>query len=147
MSSADGTQLWQTEIEAPHTSSSIQGMAADGDTIFVAGPTNSFDEGSNRLAAYPVEGCGAATCAPEWTAPVGRHIGNAGPVVGGGVAYVDADGIRAYPADGCGAATCDELHHVPLPGMPRAFSLSGGRLFVAYTSGTPTFPALAAYAP
>ena len=147
VSAADGTGLWQTAIEDPGSASVIQGMAVDGDTIFVTGSTDVYDPATDRLAAYPLAGCGAATCTPAGTAPVGQYIGPAGPVVGGGVVYLDAGGVRAYDADGCGAATCGELHHLPLQGSPRGLSLSGGRLYVAFFSGTDAYPGLAAYAP
>jgi outer membrane protein assembly factor BamB len=74
-------------------------------------PTTVFAaDGAGTLAAFPLAGCGAATCAPAWTATAtGAATGR--PSVGGDVVYVGgSDGsITAVPAAGCGAATCDPL--------------------------------------
>lgn len=63
------------------------------------------------MAAFPLAGCGAATCEPAWTAAPGGEVSGQ-PVVGGDVVYVaggQGNEVRAYPAGGCGAATCGPL--------------------------------------
>jgi outer membrane protein assembly factor BamB len=67
-------------------------------------------DGAGTLAAFPLAGCGAATCAPEWTATTSGAAADR-PSVGGDVVYVGGtDGsITAFAAAGCGAATCGPL--------------------------------------
>lgn len=78
-------------------------LAATATTIFAAAD-------DRTLAAFPVAGCGAATCAPAWTATTSAPASDQ-PSIGGDVVYVgDAAGaVTAFPAAGCGAATCEAL--------------------------------------
>jgi outer membrane protein assembly factor BamB len=82
-------------------------LAVDGPTFFVGtGNVGNTTQVDGRLYAFPVSGCGAATCSPAW---VGRIEGGGlltGVATGGGRAYV-ADGfLRAFASAGCGAPEC-----------------------------------------
>jgi outer membrane protein assembly factor BamB len=86
-------------------------------------PTTICVAGENgELAAFPLAGCGAATCAPTWTATLpGRPTDR--PTVDGDVVYVGTpSGVQAFAADGCGAATCtpiwDQPTSAPVTGSP-----------------------------
>lgn len=112
-------------------------VAADRDTIFVT-------TADSRLLAFPVEGCGAATCPPSWTATLPGPAGSR-PAIGGDVVYVGGeDGtLSAFAADGCGAATCPPLWTATTPGdIVGAPSIAGGRILVGSVDGTVTAFAL-----
>jgi hypothetical protein len=78
-----------------------------GATVVVRTPT--------RVVGLAAGGCGAAECAPAWSAPVA-----AGSTLVGGadVAYATtaAGDVVALAADGCGAATCAPLATVRVGG-------------------------------
>ena len=111
-----------------------QPVAADDGHVFAT-----TDDG--RLVAFPAGGCGAATCAPAWTAGLAAPAA-ARASIGGDVVYVGStDGtVAAFPADGCGGrATCDALWSAPV-GAPVAAPpvISDGTLLVTATDGSLT---------
>lgn len=129
LAATTGAELWRAPLAA--TSGD---MAATGDTVFVT----TLD----TLQAFAAEGCGAATCRPLWTAPIGEDV-TAEPVVAGGVVYVGTDGaVQAFDAGGCGSATCSSLIAVPVTGAVSSMSVAQGKLFVASatSSGGPIPP-------
>ena len=104
-------------------------LAVDGPDFFVGtsnvGNTTQID---GRLYAFPLVGCGGASCPPAW---VGRIPGGGaltGVATGGGRAFV-ADGLlRAFPSGGCGAAECPPAWtaHVSAEDVP---TYAGGTVF------------------
>ena len=111
-----GETLWTAPLgaEAP-------GLAVTGDTIYVGAAAT--------LRAFAAGGCGAATCEPTWTAPLGTSA-TSSPVVAGGAVYVGGTGVvEVFPADGCGAATCPSLTSVPVAGPVDHVVVDDGRLF------------------
>ena len=114
-----------------------QPLAADGTSIFAV-------SGSGVVAAFPAAGCGAATCAPTWTATLGGPAG-ARPSVGGDVLYVGGvDGsVSALAASGCGAPTCPALWTGTTPAaVSGAPVIADGRVVVGSADGTITAFAL-----
>lgn len=107
------------------------GLAIAGDTVFVAAAAT--------LAAFPAGGCGAATCAPAWTAALGTSA-TAAPTVAGGAVYVGGTGaVEVFPAEGCGAATCPSLAAVAVAGPVRHVVVADGRLFtINRPTGSPS---------
>ena len=131
VAAANGTVLWSTQSSDP-AHDNVQGVSVGYDKIYV----NEGGATTDRLALYPIGGCGAATCAPSWTVPFGTvGLREMDPAVGGNVVYV-VDGpsaaLVAVDARGCGAATCGELHRVvqpsPYTGLGRDVVLSSGHL-------------------
>jgi hypothetical protein len=124
-----GAVHWSADLGAPAS----RPVAVTGTTIFVAG-------GDGRLLAFPVGGCGAATCAPTWTATLSAPA-TARPSVVGDVLYVgSSDGtLTALAADGCGAATCAALFTTTVPGSVSDSPVAdGGVLYVGSSTGTVT---------
>jgi outer membrane protein assembly factor BamB len=119
-----GEVLWQAQLTNQQT-----GLALAGDTVFVT--TAAPLSGPGHLQAFEAGGCGAPTCSPLWSAPLGN--GGSEPVVAGGVVYtVSSQGVLAFDAAGCGTATCSPLVTVPLPHTAHAeLAVAQGRLFVA----------------
>jgi outer membrane protein assembly factor BamB len=113
---ATGAELWRAPLGADFSG----GLALAGGTVYaVAGAIG----GSPSLLAFAAGGCGAPTCAPQWTAAL-PGTGLRAPAVGGDVVYTSTTtGVHAFAAGGCGAATCPALTSVPLT--------SGGTLSVA----------------
>ena len=103
---ATGAVQWSGQF-ASATSSP---PAVTATTIHVAGA-------DGAIAAFPLAGCGAATCDPSWTATSSSGEASNGPVVGGDVVYV-AEGagasVSAFAAAGCGAPTCEPVARVSL---------------------------------
>jgi outer membrane protein assembly factor BamB len=125
LDAADGHVLWQAQLGSAVTAAPA---LADG-TLFVP-------VADGHLVALDAAGCGAATCAPTWTAT----IGGAGqqPAVAGGVVFVGTAGgtVDAVVAAGCGHPTCPPIwtHDVgaPVTGAP---AVSNGRLYVGTQAG------------
>jgi hypothetical protein len=82
--------------------------AVAGGLVFIAS-AGSTDNGLGTLYAFKAGGCGHATCAPVWTAPVPNT--DSSPTVSGGVVYIvsGAGRLLAFAAGGCGRATCGPL--------------------------------------
>ncbi|HEV7757950.1 MAG TPA: PQQ-binding-like beta-propeller repeat protein, partial [Acidimicrobiales bacterium] len=110
-----------------------QPLAATGTTVYATAT-------DGTVAAFPVGGCGAATCPARWTATL-ASAASVRPSIGGDVLYVgSADGtVTALPAGGCGAATCSGLWTGTTPaavtGAPAIFS---GTVVVGSSDGTVT---------
>jgi len=124
----DGAVLWTASLGSP---ASRTPALAEG-VLYV--PT-----ADGRLVAVDADGCGAATCAPLWSATgsAGSFISDQ-PAVAGGVVFTGwSDGaVRAYPAAGCGAATCSPVWSAStgsnITGAP---AVSGGQLYVGTQDG------------
>jgi hypothetical protein len=126
---ANGTVLWTGQVgsgatvAAAVTSTTVYAVASDG-----------------TLAAFALDGCGAATCSPTWTATTAAAATDR-PTVGGDLVYVGtADGtVAAFGAAGCGASTCDALWSADVgtavSGSP---VIDGGTLYVGSTDSTLT---------
>jgi outer membrane protein assembly factor BamB len=124
-----GAVDWSADLGAPAS----QPVAVTDTTIVVAG-------GDGRVLAFPVGGCGAATCSPTWMATLPAPA-TARPSVVGDVLYVGgSDGtLTALPANGCGAATCDALFTTTVPGSVSGSPVAdGGALYVGSSTGTVT---------
>jgi outer membrane protein assembly factor BamB len=99
-------------------------------TVYVAGD-------GGELAAFPLAGCGAATCTPTWTATLPGHA-TGRPTVGADVVYVGtSDGtVAAFAAGGCGSATCAPLWSQQIgdaiSGSP---IVHGGTVYAGTTNG------------
>ncbi|HEX6420811.1 MAG TPA: PQQ-binding-like beta-propeller repeat protein [Acidimicrobiales bacterium] len=108
-------------------------LAADGSSLFAVTSTGA-------VVAFPVDGCGAATCTPAWTATLSSPA-TARPSVGGGVLYVGtADGdVAAFPASGCGAPVCGPLWTAATPAAVTAPpAIADGAVVVGSSDGTIT---------
>jgi hypothetical protein len=124
-----GAPRWTGTVGAPLAVP----LAATSTTIFAAGT-------DGTVAAFPLAGCGAATCAPAWTATLPAAAADR-PSVGADVLYVGGgDGtVTALPATGCGAATCTALWTGSVGAAVSAPPvIDGGALYVGTTSGTLT---------
>jgi hypothetical protein len=111
---------------------SVVHLAASGSILYAA-------TSDGRVAAFPAGGCGAATCAPTWTATVGA--GSSEISVGGDVLYVGGDDgtVSALPAHGCGAVTCAPLWSADLAaGVTGRPVIDRGTLLVPSSDGTVT---------
>jgi outer membrane protein assembly factor BamB len=114
--------------------------------------------GDAGLAAFPANGCGAPTCAPEWRGATGPQA-IATPAVANGFVYVPSQTnpnsnhgrLNVFDADGCGAAVCPPLWKGL--GGDSSFLISspaviGGRAFIAsYDGKLYVFDALGCGAP
>ena len=95
------------------------------------------------LVAVSADGCGAATCAPLWSAAVdGTALAGQPAVSGDGAdavvfAATAGGSLAALAAGGCGAATCPVLGHVDVgaavTGSP---AVSNGKVVVGTADGT-----------
>lgn len=114
-----------------------QALATDGSHIFAV-------SGTGDVVAFAADGCGAATCAPSWTAtPPGPA--SVRPSIGADVLYVgSADGsVSAFDAAGCGATTCPPLWTGTTPAeITGAPVISAGRVIVGSSNGAVTAFAL-----
>jgi PQQ-like domain len=114
------------------TLGSVTHLAAAGSTIYAA-------TADGHVAAFPAGGCGAASCAPTWTATVGAASSEIS--VGADVLYVGGAGgtVSALPAKGCGAATCAPLWSADVAaGVSGRPVIDRGTLLVPSSDGTVT---------
>ena len=124
---------WTGVVGAPLA----QPLAATGSTIFAVAT-------DGTVAAFPVGGCGSASCAPTWTATLASPA-SVRASIGGDVLYVgSANGVvSALPAAGCGAAVCPPLWSAAtgseITGAP---VVSNGVVTVGSADGTVTSFAL-----
>ena len=151
---ATGDVRWQAEPRyTGPLPGAITGFAVAYDTVYVAGARSeaSSPEPTAMLDAYPVAGCGQATCAPAWTADFGPTRPSREPTVAGGVVYVPlvgtssvAPAVVAVDAQGCGAPACPELVRVPLVAgsgifiagpQPYVTSVGAGRVVLGWLPG------------
>lgn len=134
----DGT-THTVEWTAQLPGTSVAGLAATPTTIFAA-------SSDGTVAAFPADGCGAATCAPAWTATLASPA-SVRPSIGGDVVYIGSqDGtVSALPANGCGATACEPLWTAtvggPVTGAP---VIANGHVLVGSSDGTVTAFALPA---
>jgi outer membrane protein assembly factor BamB len=91
------------------------------------------------LAAYPLAGCGAATCTPAWTATTGPAADR--PSVGGDVVYVGGTNgsVTAFATGGCGAATCAPLWSADVGSVSASPVIDRGTLYVSGASTLTAF--------
>lgn len=128
---ADGTVLWT----APVGAAVVHPPALAGGVLYV--PTDAGD-----VVAVDADGCGAASCAPLWTASAGTAAVAGQPAVGGtgdgAVLYAGTAGgeLHAFAAAGCGEATCPPLWSAatgsPVTGGP---IVSNGRVYAGLQDG------------
>jgi outer membrane protein assembly factor BamB len=101
------------------------GIAVAGNLVYVV--VGGYE---TNLRAFPVGGCGAATCEPSWSARIALQNPRSGPVVAGGVVYVSTEfRLAAFRASGCGASTCSPLTSLDATGGP--MSVASGKVFVS----------------
>ncbi len=130
---ATGAERWRSATTTRENAPALAGG------LLFAG---SADPGSDRLQVFAADGCGAATCAPLWSAALPSVTGEIGailqPAVAGGLVFVAGDGglLAAFDAAGCGAATCEPLwtHDVgsAITGAP---AVSNGQVYVGTADG------------
>jgi outer membrane protein assembly factor BamB len=126
LSRASGGLLWRASIRSLDAT-----LAVDDDHLYVA--TRSGGPWGGRLLVFDIDGCGARSCEPLWSAAVDPGGSSAwAPTVAGGLVYVAGNDntIRAFPAGGCGRTVCDEIGHVTVDGLITSMSVAEGRLFV-----------------
>lgn len=126
-----GTVLWT----APVGAAVARPPALAGGVLYV--PTSAGD-----VVAVDATGCGAATCAPLWTASTGTAAVADQPAIAGtgddAVLYAGTVGgeLHAFAATGCGEATCEPLWSAttgsPVTGGP---IVSNGRVFAGLQDG------------
>jgi outer membrane protein assembly factor BamB len=121
-----GAELWRMPVGAPGEVFS-GGTALAEDTVYVvAGPV----DGAPSLRVIDAAGCGATSCAPDWTATL-PGTGLRAPSVGGDVVYTSTStGVHAFAAAGCGTTTCPALTSVALP-TSGTLSIGEGHVLVA----------------
>jgi hypothetical protein len=139
---ADGHVLWSVPQSAGYYGYDGDVAVADGFLYTLVNP-GGFSH--VELRVYPVDGCGAPTCDPTWSARIELDAALAAPVVAGGVVYVKTEGrLSAFRAAGCGASTCQPLTYLSAGGGPT--SVSDGKVFVSDRpySGYPTVRAFSA---
>ena len=140
-SRTDGTQAWRLAFNAVSAE-----IAVDDEHLYVAASNNGF--GAGYLQVYDIDGCGAATCQPLWSARAAD--GAWAPTVAGDVVYVAGNDnrVHAFRADGCGFFICGEIGSVGVDGLGiGSIAVAEGRLVV---SSMVTFDArfkLTAFAP
>lgn len=97
---------------------------------------------ASQLYAFPLAGCSAATCDPEWTSDLGARIDPQEPVGGfGGQAFVTsstADGSEVIAVD---AATGAELWRAPAGTAVTGLAVTEDTVFVAADDGLRAFAA------
>jgi len=131
LSAATGAVQWS----APFTPSTFSAPAVTATTIYVTGA-------DGVVAAFPLAGCGAATCSPSWSDTSSGEVSGA-PRVGGDVVYVaggQGNEVRAYAAGGCGASSCAPVATIDLGG-PSYISpvIDSGTLFVQEGGGVAAY--------
>ncbi|HEY7070860.1 MAG TPA: PQQ-binding-like beta-propeller repeat protein, partial [Acidimicrobiales bacterium] len=140
LSAETGTEVWRAELGGsdPGDDGQVNGMAVDGDTLYVVG-SREQSTGVGALEAYAIGGCGQAVCEPLWSGPLAASAAGtaARPAVAGDVVYATSpDGLVAFDAGGCGAASCPPLATVPLDGAPaRSLSVSAGHILAVTSDG------------
>jgi outer membrane protein assembly factor BamB len=131
-----GAELWRTSIQG-----SLNDPALAGGLLFVAsGPYQTTPE---TLYAFASAGCGAATCAPVWSATLAAVPGGADeailqPAVAGGVVFIAGSGgmLNAFDAAGCGAAVCTPIWTAAVGSeITGAPAVSDGQLYVGTADG------------
>lgn len=89
-----------------------------------------------RLDVFPASGCGAATCAPSWTAATGSPLRAAAAVTASTAFVASGSTLYAFPAAGCGAAACTALWTAPLGSTTKAApSVAGNVVYIGADDG------------
>jgi outer membrane protein assembly factor BamB len=91
-----------------------------------------------NLYAFNAEGCGAATCPPEWAGSTGAAINDTPTVANGDVYVGSARGLYVFDASGCGRPTCRPLW-VGRTSGPIVYSsptVAGGMVYVGTEQDT-----------
>ncbi|HEX8802735.1 MAG TPA: PQQ-binding-like beta-propeller repeat protein, partial [Acidimicrobiales bacterium] len=83
---ATGADVWRAPLGGGTGGALATGMALAGGTVYVT--TTDTSGATGTLLALPAGGCGAATCAPTWTATLAGAP--RAPVVAGGVVYASS---------------------------------------------------------
>ena len=111
--------LW-TGLSGPHEQINSAPAVGDG-FVFVQTTISTETDTTGRLLAFPLAGCGQATCAPAWTADLGGPAGvTASPLVLPGKVIVGSsrrsgnqpDGgkhLFTFDSAGCGASVCEPV--------------------------------------
>ncbi len=122
---------WNAVIEGEPAAPAV----ANG-TIVVASSTG-------RIYGFAADGCGAPTCAPQWSGSIGGGVEHQ-PSVAGGVAYVatTSGAVLGFATDGCDAPTCPAIwiadaNAAGADASPAAAPpvLAGGRIHVILRNG------------
>lgn len=127
LDSATGEVVWSGTEPVTHGA-----FAISGGRVYVG------TEGS--LVAY--EDCGAATCAPSWSATIspGFRIIVAGELVYTASVEGEDTRLNVYAADGCGQVSCEPVASWLVSGTPGSGIVVGnGRLFVNTSTGVHAF--------
>jgi len=116
--------------------SATLGSGAIGPVAVTAGVAYAVSNGGT-LSALPAGGCGAATCAPTWTAHPGGTLFGAS-VANGVVLLTSGDGkLLAYDAAGCSAKTCDPSWTATVgSGASAPPTVSGDFVYAGSSDGT-----------
>jgi outer membrane protein assembly factor BamB len=108
--------LWTGQGGLPHER--MFGTPAVGaGFVFVQTTINTVTDTTGRLLAFPLAGCGEASCDPAWTARLGGPAGASSPVVAGDKVIAGSAGgsetgpefgahLFAFSAAGCGEFVC-----------------------------------------
>jgi outer membrane protein assembly factor BamB len=127
LAASDGRLLWSAQL---------------GGTSVLAAPTSGngllyVPSSDGRVSVFDADGCGAATCAPVWTAATGSAVTTQAALAGGVLHVASDDGtIRAFDAAGCGAAACPAIWETStgsrITGAP---TVASGNLLVGTADG------------
>lgn len=117
--------------------------------VFVQTTISTPSDMTGRLLVFPAAGCGAASCAPLWSADLGGPAGTtSSPLVAGSEVIVGSsrrfggpnhrDHLFAFPAAGCGAPVCAPTRSFDVgpDGIDTTPAVSGHMLF-ASTNASP----------
>jgi hypothetical protein len=124
--------LWTATTSAPiigslQPTTGNPPLTSGGSYVAVANGYVYVGDASGTLSAFPAGGCGAATCAPVWTAQTSGAINSSAAVTPTTVFVGSDDGkLYAFPARGCGAATCQPLWQAQTGGAVKSSSSVAG---------------------
>ncbi|WIG60132.1 MAG: hypothetical protein OJF49_002880 [Ktedonobacterales bacterium] len=127
-----GTLSWKDPIATGFGTSTP--VIDNGDLIV---NTNSSSQGG-MLYGFSASGCGAATCAPLWTAPDASQDSDT-PAVANGVVYVGTPDwhLEAFNEAGCVAPPCSPLWSASLDGkVAAAPAVADGIVYVSVDNDT-----------
>ncbi|MCU1427003.1 MAG: PGF-pre-PGF protein [Actinomycetia bacterium] len=132
-----GDQASMTVVCNPMWSSTVGATKPTvvGDTVFATFNGNATQDG--MLHAFPAAGCGAATCAPSWSASLGGTT-KGGVAVANGTVFVanEAGTLFAFAASGCGHPTCSPLWRAAgLGSIKSSPSVAGGVVYLGGDDG------------
>jgi outer membrane protein assembly factor BamB len=116
--------------------------------VFVSAVFDTSADRSGRLVSFAAGGCGAATCAPEWTADLlGPADNTLSPLVSGTTVFAGSSTrfsdtpngplhLFAFRAGGCGRPTCRPLrsYRTGDSDLTGGLAISGGTLYAGSQS-------------